>query len=156
MKHLALALVLVLLSPSPAAGADEAQDDLAWLAGSWCATDDSQQLEETWLMPRRGEAIGMSRIVQGGRMISFEYMRIMEVDGVVRFVAQPNGVPPTEFRRSAGGKGWIRFENKAHDFPQRIEYRREGEDLHAEIGGPGEGDKEAVIPYRYRRCPQPG
>ena len=66
------------------------------------------------------------------------------------------GQPPTPFVLLPGKDGEAVFENKAHDFPQRIEYRREGEDLYAEIGGPGEGDKEAVIPYRYRRCPQPG
>jgi hypothetical protein len=27
-----------------------------------------------------------------------------------------------------------------------------GEELHAEIGGPGAGDKEEVVPFVYRRC----
>jgi hypothetical protein len=147
-----LLLLLPLVLGAAARDATGQQDDLAWLAGSWCGNDESQQIEETWFSPQRHEAIGMSRTLQGGRMVSFEYMRIMEIDGVIRFVAQPGGDLPTEFLRSAGGAGWIRFENKAHDFPQRIEYRRVGERLHAEVAGPGEPGKEAVIPYEYSRC----
>lgn len=148
----ALALLLLPLAPAAAPAASERQDDLAWLAGSWCGSDGSRLVEETWLLPRQHEAIGMSRTMQGGRMVSFEYMRITKVEGVIRFVGQPGGDAPTEFPRTAGGEGWIRFENKAHDFPQRIEYRRDGDGLYAEVGGPGEGGSEQVIPYRYQRC----
>ena len=153
LPALLLPLALGAVAPQAASPvAADRQDDLSWLAGSWCGKDGTQQIEETWLAPNRYEAIGMSRTVQGGRMVSFEYMRITEIDGLVRFVAQPGGDAPTEFPRSAGGEGWIRFENKAHDFPQRIEYRREADGLYAEVGGPGEGGKEEMISYRYQRC----
>src|SRR5687767_11263720 len=131
MKHLALALLL-LAPPAPVAAAD-AQDDLAWMAGNWCSSAGGEQVEETWLAPRGHEALGVGRTMRGGRMVSFEYMRITKVAGVIRFVGQPGGKAPTEFPRTAGGDGWIRFENKAHDFPRRIEYRRVGEELHAEV-----------------------
>jgi hypothetical protein len=97
----------------------------------------------------------MSRTLDGGRMTSFEFMRIMNVDGVVSYIAQPNDEPPTSFARSDGGADWVRFENKQHDYPQRIEYRREGEALVAEIGGPGAEGKEDAISYRYQRCRAP-
>ena len=44
-----------------------------------------------------------------------------------------------------------RFENPQHDFPQRIEYRRTGHALHAEIAGPRQG-KERVIAFDYELC----
>jgi hypothetical protein len=143
--------------PAPAAAitplAESSGEVLAWLAGNWCGKDESQLLEETWLSPHANEVIGISRTLAGGRMISFEYMRILEIEGVITFIAQPNGEPPTNFKRSDGGENWIRFENRQHDYPQRIEYKREGEALLAEIGGPGAEGKEAVISYRYSRCP---
>jgi len=104
------------------------------------------------MLPQAGEAIGMSRTVEGGRMTSYEFMRIADIEGKVQLFAQPGGEPPTAFARTDGGKDWIRFENKQHDYPQRIEYRKTASGLHAEIGGPGAGDKEEVIPYEYQRC----
>jgi hypothetical protein len=94
----------------------------------------------------------MSRTVSGGRMLSFEFVRIMEIEGALTYVAQPDGDPPTNFPRTDGGDDWIRFENKEHDYPQRIEYRREGEGLRAEIGGPGAEGKESVLAFHYERC----
>lgn len=148
MKHLALALLLL----SPSAAALKTQDDLGWIAGSWCSSAGDEQVEETWLAPRGHEAVGVGRTMRGGRVVSFEFMRITKVDGVIRFLGQPGGQTPTEFPRTAGGEGWIRFENQAHDFPQRIEYRREGDGLYAEVAGPGEGGKESIISFRYWRC----
>jgi hypothetical protein len=138
---------------APASESKPASDaPLAWMEGSWCASDGDQRTEETWMLPQAGEAIGMSRTVEGGRQISYEFMRIAKLNGKDTLLAQPNGEPPTPFERTAGGADWIRFENKKHDYPQRIEYRKTGDGLHAEIGGPGAGDKEEVIPYEYTRC----
>ena len=133
-------------------GAQVPDEALAWLEGRWCGSDDDQQLEETWFAPKQEETTGMSRTISGGRVISFEYMRIASLDGVQTLLAQPDGNPPTKFARTDGGERWIRFENKQHDYPQRIEYRREGEHLTAEIGGPGAEGKEEVISYRYAPC----
>jgi len=136
-----------------AAASTPASDEaLAWLEGRWCGSDEDQQIEETWFSPKQDETTGMSRTIAGGRVISFEYMRIASLDGVQTLIAQPDGNPPTKFARTDGGEGWIRFENKQHDYPQRIEYKREGDSLEAEIGGPGAEGKEEVISYRYAPC----
>ncbi len=87
-----------------------------------------------------------------GRTTGFEYFRIADVDGVQSFIAQPGGRPPTAFKRTGGGENWIRFENPDHDFPQRIEYRREGNGLHAEVAGPGANGKETVINFDSVPC----
>ncbi len=76
----------------------------------------------------------------------------VDLDGTQSYIAQPGGRPPTAFRRTAGGERWVRFENPEHDFPRRIEYRREGDALHAEIAGPDENGKEIVISFDYSRC----
>lgn len=73
-----------------------------------------------------------------------------DLDGVQSYIAQPGGKPPTAFKRTAGGETWARFENPDHDFPQRIEYRREGDRLHAEVAGRGKNGEEAVLGFDYR------
>ena len=97
-------------------------------------------------------ALGVSRTVRGGKLESFEYMRVALEGKSARLHVQPNGAPPTVFAQAERGDDWIRFENPAHDFPNRIEYRREGDKLHAYIAGPGSDGKEMKIPFDYQRC----
>jgi hypothetical protein len=126
--------------------------DFGWLAGHWCSKDHGELVEEHWLAPRGDLSLGLSRTVKSGKTTSFEFLRIELRDHVPHYVAQPGGAPPTAFRLTASGPGWARFEDPAHDFPQRVEYRRDGTDLHAAIAGPGAGGKELVIPFDYVPC----
>ena len=126
--------------------------ELDWLAGSWCSNGNGRQIEEVWLTEAGGAMLGLSRTVQGQKLESFEYMRVASDGGAARFHVQPNGAPPTVFAQAERGDDWIRFENPAHDFPNRIEYRREGDKLHAYIAGPGNDGKEMKIPFDYHRC----
>jgi hypothetical protein len=126
--------------------------DLEWLTGRWCGGEGGEKIVEQWLPPVAGETIGMSRSVRDGRVQSFEFLRIARRDGVATYLAQPGGRPATAFPRSASGADWIRFANPAHDFPQQIEYRRDGAGLVAEISGPGKDGKRRAITYRYARC----
>jgi hypothetical protein len=152
MKPRILALGTLALYAAAVAAGEAAKVDLDWLAGRWCSADGSGGYEESWLAPRGGAMIGLSREIRGDRMVGFEFMRIALVDEVPTYLAQPNGRPPTAFPRAEGGEHWVRFENKAHDFPQRIEYRRDGELLNAEISGPGEGGKTMEMLFALKRC----
>ena len=125
---------------------------LDWLAGKWCSSDQGRQIDEVWLPAAGGELLGMSRTVQGATVETFEYMRIVFKDKDATLHVQPNGAPPTLFSQAARGDGWIRFENPAHDFPNRIQYRRDGDQLLASIAGPGRDGKEVMIPFEYRCC----
>ena len=129
-----------------------AEPALDWLAGHWCGGGAGRQVDEVWLPEAGGVLLGMSRTLRGAAVESFEYMRIVSDAGVVEFHVQPNGVPATMFTQAARGDGWIRFENSAHDFPTRIEYRRSGDALRAFIAGPGRDGQEMKIPFDYRRC----
>ena len=132
-------------SPSP---------DLDWIAGHWCLARGTESVEEHWLPARGGLLLGVGRTVSSGRASSFEFLRIETHGGKPVFIAQPNGVAPTTFALTASGTGWARFENPAHDFPRRVEYRRTDQGLHAEIAGPVEGGRERVIPFDYQPCVQ--
>lgn len=41
--------------------------------------------------------LGVSRTIQGGKMVGFEFLRVVERNGGLVYVAQPGGGPPTEF-----------------------------------------------------------
>lgn len=110
------------------AGASARLDRLAWLAGAWTGTMGSASIEERWSPIAGGAMLAISRTVAGPRMVAFEYLRIIERDGGLVYIAQPNGRPPTEFVLTLVEEGRVVFENPLHDFPQRIEYARRGED----------------------------
>jgi hypothetical protein len=134
------------------AAPDTESNALAWLAGHWCGVGSHAGSEELWLTPARGELLGLSRSLRDGEMSAFEYLRIVHDDDQTYYVAQPGGRPPTRFALSDAGAQWVRFDNPAHDFPQRIEYRREGEALTATISGPGSDGAEQRIEFLMRRC----
>lgn len=150
MRHakLNLGACLVLWAGQAAAG----KPGLDWLEGRWCIGDPGRQVDEVWLPEAGGELIGMSRTLRGAKVESFEYMRIVFDAKGASLHVQPNGAPPTVFSQAARGDGWVQFENPAHDFPNRIEYRRESDQLHASIAGPGRDGKQLKIPFEYRRC----
>lgn len=149
MRQCLILPVLLLALTAPAAAAPP---DLDWLSGRWCGGEAGLSIEETWLAPRGGELLGLSRTMKGERMVAFEFLRIVTVDGTPTYLAQPGGRAPTAFARSASGHDWVRFENLSHDFPQRIEYRRISDGLLAEISGPGDDGKTQRIRYDYRPC----
>ena len=127
-------------------------EPLAWLAGDWCGGEGNELIQETWLPPRDYETIGVGRTLRNGKLASFEYMRITRIEGTITFIGQPGGGTPVAFKRTDGDENWIRFENPEHDYPQRIQYRRSGDELHAEVGGPGANGQDEIVPYVYKRC----
>lgn len=131
---------LLLFAAMPPAVAD----NLEWLAGHWC----NESGEELWLPERGGLMLGLSRSVRGTRTF-FEFLRI-EIEGEeARYLAQPGGVPPTRFTRSASAEGSVEFSNPQHDFPKRIRYWRDGNTLHAAID---DGDEGKAMQFAWERC----
>lgn len=126
-----------------------------WLAGHWCGGTEQRQIEEVWLPQAGGALLGMSRTLAGDSTESFEFMRLVPSGKDAGFHVQPNGVPATLFTISSQGRGWVVFENPAHDFPNRIEYRRDGDALKAAISGPVEDGKQHEIRFDYQPCTPP-
>jgi hypothetical protein len=127
-------------------------EPFGWLAGRWCLEAQGQLVEELWLPARGGIALGLSRTVEADKTVSFEYLRIERSATATQYLAQPQGRPATAFALTASGADWARFENPAHDFPQRIEYRRDGDRLHASVAGPGADGKDTTLRFDYARC----
>ncbi len=97
---------------------------MAWMAGCWEQRSAASITHETWMAPAGGAMVGMSRTVGGGAMRAWEALRIVTDSGRLAYIAQPNGRAPTAFPAVLTSDTLAVFENPAHDFPQRIAYRR--------------------------------
>ena len=97
---------------------------LAWLTGAWGGGNGSVTFEERWTPPAGGAMLAVSRTLNGERMVAFEFLRIVERDDTLIYIAQPNGRPPTEFTMTAATADSVTFENPMHDFPKMIRYSK--------------------------------
>ena len=145
------AVILTFLFVAVPANADLSR--LSWLSGCWDYDDAEQGSEEVWLQPAGASIIGMSRIVHGGKTVSFEFMRIVENEGGIHFLAQPGGRPSTRFTAIEIGEDSVTFENPDHDFPQVVRYRRNGDVLLGRIEGTIDGKQKSVeFPMHRSSC----
>ena len=122
---------------------------VAWIAGNWAGMDGPSALEERWTDPSGGAMLAVSRTVRGDRMIAFEFLRIVERDGGLVYIAQPGGRPPTDFTATSIAADSVTFENPAHDYPQMIRYARRADGgLDATISAAGGARPKT---YSFRR-----
>ena len=75
---------------SPAPGTIER---VAWLAGCWRAESKHRTVEESWMAPRGGSMIGVSRTVRGDSLFEYELVVVREKGGALAYHAHPSGQP---------------------------------------------------------------
>ena len=109
----------------PKANADIAS--LSWLAGNWIESGKARTVRERWSGPYGDVLLGIGVTTQGAAAKSFEFFRVAKTPTGISLFASPNAAAPTEFKAIEICTGKVVFENKAHDFPQRVIYRK-GED----------------------------
>lgn len=144
-------LFLFTLCFSPLAHA-QMLGELHWLKGCWRAEGGRSLITEVWTAPPMPAMLGYSYTTREGHVRAWEQTRIELIDGVPHFVAMPNGAPPVAFRmRATSEPNHVWFDNPAHDFPQTVEYRREGDRLHAAVSAADGADRIAFA-YRRIRC----
>lgn len=146
MKYVVALAVLSILGVVGTAHSAEEFDlgKLSWLEGIWKGTKDGVAMEEHWSSTAGKALIGMHRDVKNGRMVSFEFLRIDTTQDGAFYFASPRSAPPTPFRLIELRDKRVVFENKEHDFPQRILYwLDERGALHARIEGVYKGKEES-------------
>ncbi len=122
-RRFACALLLIVSSAATASPLDK----LGWMQGCWLVVGAEPGSVEQWTSAQGGSLLGMSRTVKAGKTIEFEFMQIREMTpGQLAFIAQPSGKPPTTFPLLKQDGNAVVFENKGHDFPQRVMYRPDG------------------------------
>lgn len=152
----ALGAALLLLAGSACAAPDPLAR-LGWLQGCWAAAGGAEAGSgEQWSAPAGGTMLGMGRTIRNGKTVEFEFFQIRETEaGKLAYLAQPQGRAPTTFTLLRASDTELVFENLAHDFPQRVIYRRTGGDtLQARIEGVIQ-DKPKGIDFPLRKTPCP-
>lgn len=144
IKRVAVACALGVLGvlgalPLEAAGVGEVER-LAWMEGRWVGEKDGVGTEERWTGPLGGALLGLRGDVKGDRLVSWEFLRIASTGEGTFYFASPRSAPPTPFKLVEIGEKRAVFENRQHDFPQRILYWLDPAGaLHARIEGPDSG-----------------
>ncbi len=103
--------------------------DLAWLSGCWEGRQGEAVIEEVWSKPGGASLIGFGRTVKANKTTSFEFMQIREQAGSLVYMPQPQGDARVSFPLKDFFGAKFTFENKEHDFPQRVIYERKGPGL---------------------------
>lgn len=94
--------------------------------------------------------IGVGRTVRGTRTTDYEFVVLKEQNGQLAYEAHPAGQPSAVFVANESTSDSVVFENAAHDFPQRVGYRRSEKGLAAWIEGTQNG-KTRRIDFTYTR-----
>jgi hypothetical protein len=99
--------------------------------------------------------LGVGRTLRGDSLVEYELVVVRERKGVLTYHAHPSGQAGAVFTARTVSDSMVVFENAAHDFPQRVGYRRVGTDsLLAWIEGSVRGTARRVeFPYARARCP---
>ena len=116
---------------------------LAWLSGCWEGRQGEAIIEEAWSKPRGDSMVGFGRTVKDGKTTAFEFMQVREANRSLTYMPQPGGGTRVNFPLKDSFGERFTFENKEHDFPQRVIYERKGPGLLlAAIEGTYKGKEE--------------
>ncbi|MEX1993614.1 MAG: DUF6265 family protein [Steroidobacteraceae bacterium] len=131
MKRMCLLLSMALaatIAGAAEAGECNGLDRLRWLLGDWTADGSKTRFHESWVevAPHTFEGTGIERSKADGAPKGGEVLRLVEMAGGVFYLSKvTHNELPVAFRLTACSDGRFVFDNPAHDFPKRLEYRQE-------------------------------
>lgn len=130
-----------------------AASDTAWparLVGTWEGNVGGQRYTEEWRRMDDATYEGTSATWAGDKQVASERIRLTRFADQWVYLANPGGRSISAFVRvDADADTWV-FENKEHDYPERIGYRLTGTDeLTAWIAGGT--DEERRMEFRLHR-----
>lgn len=145
-----IALCLLPFSLCCAAQVKDAQPaahPFRWIEGCWTTTDGVTK--EVWAREGDKHLFGYSTLTKEDEVRFFEQLRLEDAEDGWQFSAYPRGVGPVHFKITASTDTSATFENFENNYPQRIEYRRSGDDLTAEISS---ADRTKTSDWAFTKC----
>ncbi len=97
-----------------------------WLVGTWKQVGDETTVMETWksVSPQTYEGRGVTSKQYPKLVIMTEVLHIVAMGGDIFYIAKvEHNEFPVPFKLIEMENGQAIFENKTHDFPQRISYK---------------------------------
>ncbi len=146
---------MLLLLLAPLVWAETGVEKLGWMAGCWelRSSNGAFSIEEQWMKPGGESMSGMGRTIRNGKTIFTEFQRISVEDGKLTYTARIGTKGMTMFPLLKMSDTEVVFENPAHDFPQRVIYRKAEGGLFARIEGVDKGkEKHQDFPYKQVSC----
>jgi hypothetical protein len=98
-------------------------DQVVWLTGCWHGSSPGREYREQWGKLAGGMMMGTSQTVRDGKTVEYEFLQILAAEDGVYYLARPSGQKEAAFKLIEVTPQSAIFENKQHDFPQRILYR---------------------------------
>jgi hypothetical protein len=125
-----------------------------WLIGSWENNNDMGNLSENWEKINDSVFHGTSHFIKGKDTLFSESVELTQKGADLMYSPQVKGQNndlPVTFKMTSATANELTFENPAHDFPQKITYKRITKDsIVAEISGMQQG-KPASETYPMAR-----
>lgn len=104
-------------------------DAFDWLLGAWESRDGDTVVREHWSRVSPDTLEGTGETLKGSKPRVSESLRLVKMSDGIFYIARVNHNPlPVAFALTDCDARGASFENPAHDFPKRIEYRRRARD----------------------------
>lgn len=108
-------------------GQDSGVNQFDWMIGTWRGDMGKGTFTEVWERKNDQLLIGQGYYIAGKDTLMYEDLRIQQFGAYWAYIPMINNGAPTMFVMIESKDNSVVFENKEHDFPQRIIYtRKEG------------------------------
>lgn len=163
MKYLILAFIAIAFTVSckEAAKDEETPKDsnanmakAEWLLGNWENNTSEGNFSENWKKVNDSVFHGDSYFAKDGDTVFAETVVLDQISGNMAYtvtVPSQNDEKPVRFEMTSVNENQVTFENPAHDFPNKISYRKITNDsIVAEISG-NMGNKQESQKFPMKR-----
>lgn len=125
------------------------QESYDWMVGEWERTNGKPgtQTLESWKKIDPETYTSEAMVLSGPDTLFVEHCTIKKIDNDYYYIAEvDHNDSPTHFKIIESKKGSFIAVNEAHDFPKKITYTINGNELNAAVSG-----DDKVIEYQFKR-----
>lgn len=154
MRSPCIALVMLaatgLAGPTARADSCDSLQAVEWLVGDWVGRDGDKTVVETWKKITADTFEGSGTTTRAGKPAGSESLRLVRMaDGVFYLAKVAHNPLPIAFELTQCSAQALVFENPAHDFPRKLEYRLD-EDNNLSVRVSDSKDKGFTLAFRRR------